>query len=213
MNRRRKRLVICLAALALLFFAFLNAANWLVVEDELRAADVCMSMSGREERFIKTIEIYHRSFCEKVVIIGGGEPGALSYAVRMKQLAVNRGVAEADIVLDETAVFSSFAELLRLRDVIAEFPEQVVNLTVVTDAYHTRRIRNASGWIFDKPVTINLVAVHAKGLPLDFSWWRHPYPRKKVLIENFKIVYYFFAYRIPFRPLNRWLQSFERYND
>jgi len=207
------RLVIGLAAFATILFVLLNAASWLVVEDELSPADVCMSMSGRDERFEKTIEIYHRSLCKKIVIIGGGKAGELSYPARMAQLAEGQGVAKDDIVMDEMAVFSSFAELRRLHDVLQTFPDPVVDLIVVTDAYHTRRIRYASGWIFDEPVTIKLVAVHAAGLPLDSKWWLHRYPRKKVFIENFKLVYYYFAYRVPFGPLNKWLQGFELYND
>jgi uncharacterized SAM-binding protein YcdF (DUF218 family) len=207
---------VALAALliSLLIIAiFLFAGSFLVVDDNLEHAELCHVLGGNQSRVLFGASLYEQGLCDRLVFIGGKEGGSQSYASRQEALAIDHGVPEADIMIDETDVFSTFAEIGRLAEVIKKSRPPAATVTYVTDPFHTRRVRMVSRWILDDSIRVQMAPV-----PFDKSlsrrnWWENKRSRRMVCTEYVKMVFYWFRYRLPFRPLNNWLARFDKIND
>lgn len=212
-------------ALALLLLLFLvgvglvSAGPFLVLDDELQRADLCHVLGGNVKRVIYGAELYARGLCTKLVFIGGKEGEERSFASREKAFAIDQGVPAADIVIDETDVFSTFEEITRLAAVIrttsppASTGAPTLTVTYVTDAFHTRRVHMVSRWILDDSVRVQMAPVPFADSYFERSWWKDRRSRKTVFWEYVKLAFYWLRYRLPFQPVNDWLAGFDKIDD
>lgn len=210
----KKRLAVALALLSIPVVAGLaSAGSFLVVEDDLQRADLCHVLGGNKKRVIYGAELYQEGLCGKLVFIGGKEGEEHSYASQQKAFAIDRGVPAADIVIDETDVFSTFEEITRLAAVIRTTSPPAATVTYVTDAFHTRRVHMVSRWILDSSLRVQMAPVPFDESYFERSWWQDRRSRKMVYREYAKLAFYWLRYRVPFQPLNDWLARFDRIND
>ncbi len=98
----------------LIFFAFIIAAALLVVginfyltpKDDLAKADYIVAISGGDtkSRTLQAIDLYKQGYAQKLVFSGAAlDPLSPSNAKVMHDLAVENGVPESDIIVEELA--------------------------------------------------------------------------------------------------------------
>jgi len=210
----KKRVTIVLSLLSLAVVVVLTSAGaFLILDDDLLRADLCHVLGGNEKRVIYGVKLYQQGLCAKLVFIGGKEGEAQSYGSRQKAFAIDHGVSAADIVIDETDVFSTFSEITRLAAVIRTTSPPASTLTYVTDAFHTRRVHMVSRWILEDSVRVQMAPVPFEDSYFKRSWLQDRRSRKMVFREYVKLTFYWLRYRVPVQPLNAWLARFDRVND
>jgi uncharacterized SAM-binding protein YcdF (DUF218 family) len=109
-----------------------------------------------------------------------------------RQVLLRRGVPEADILVLERAVDSTFHEAWALADFLDRQPG--ARVTIVTSSFHTRRTR----WIFatalgSRASQMAMVSAPLEDLPLD-RWWTTSIGRETVPAEYMRLLYYLFRY-------------------
>lgn len=210
-----KRLFIALAllSLAVVVIGLTSAGSFLILDDDLQRADLCHVLGGNEKRVIYSAELYQQGLCAKLVFIGGREGEERSYASRQKAFMIDRGVPAADIIIDETDVFSTFEEITRLEAVLRTTSPPASTVTYVTDAFHTRRVHMVSRWILEDSVRVQMAPVPFDESYFERSWLQDRRSRKMVYREYGKLIYYWLRYRVPIQPLNDWLARFDKVND
>ncbi len=216
-NRRVQRAMALLRRYAVLLVTLLLAAGglsiaggyFLVIQDDLAKADLCLAMGGGNHRADYAVQLYHEGLCARLIFINGN-PRYPSFAETRKAMAVAKDVPADAVLTHLTRVYSTYAELAELKAFLdadpARDPEAVM---LISDPYHMRRTRLAFDWIFEGKIRAQMAP-----LPYDLTrqtrhWWTHPVTVRMVSREYIKLVYYWLRYRLPFKPLNDWLARFE----
>lgn len=109
-----------------------------------------------------------------------------------RQVLLRRGVPEAEILVLDRMVDSTFHEAQALADFLDREPG--VRVTIVTNPFHTRRAR----WIFAHALgpragQLAFVSAPLEDLPLD-RWWTTSVGRESVPAEYMRLLYYLFRY-------------------
>ena len=139
------------------------------------------------DRTPAAVECYKKGMCDKLIFSGGveweTEDGKLSEAKAMKKYAVEHGVNEDDIILDElaqTTIENMICGALAIQREY-EYVSEVKNLLLVTSEYHMRRSLLLADALL--PRCIKVYPVAAKGY-IDRSNWRDtPESARKVAME------------------------------
>ena len=185
------------------------AGYFLVIQDDLGKADLCLAMGGGNHRADYAVQLYHDGLCSRLIFING-HPRYQSFAETRKAMAVEKDVPAEAVLTDSTRVYSTYAEVAQLKAFVDGNPALAPeSITLVSDPYHMRRTRLAFDWIFQGEIRVQMA-------PLPFNltrqrrhWWTHPATVSMVGREYVKLVYYWLRYRLPFKPLNDWLAPLE----
>lgn len=186
--------------------------DFLVVEDELRAADVIHVISGPDERTDYAIQLYKQGYGELIFFTGGwciyhnyyhGQHG--------RERALEQRVHPEAIAIDETWVTSTYSEAIRLQKFIRESPVPLRSVILVSDPYHMRRARWAYQQVLGSQIVVWMAPVPFRLSTYRRYWWTDQASRRYVKKEYLKIAYYFVRYRLTWGPAKDWLASFDQY--
>jgi len=183
----------------------------LVVQDALQPADVIHIIAGADYRAEYAIRLYQEGYGKRLFFTGGwcpeiqGEHGEWGRA-----LALARGVPAGAIVTDDTDVTSTYAEVLRLRAYIAQSPEPIRSVIVVSDPFHMRRVQWTCWRVLGPGIRVQMAPVPFELTPYQRRWWADPASRQYVGEEYLKAVYYIARYQLAFGRLKEWLASLDR---
>jgi uncharacterized SAM-binding protein YcdF (DUF218 family) len=192
-------LLACIAAVALLALfparVLQGVGDFLIVQDELRNADLIQVAAGPDQRARYAIELYNQGLGEKIFFTGGRcQAQASPEEQRCAALAEREGIARGDIYVDEAGVESTYAEAVRLKVFVENSPEPVRSVIVVSDPHHTRRARWTFRRVLGDEVSILIAPVPFEATPFQRRWWRDEISRSFVISEYFKILFYFLRY-------------------
>ncbi len=167
--------------LAYLFRAPLltGAAEFLIVNDSARAADIIVVLNGDfAKRSLRAGQLFHEGLAPQIVIARNEDrflpelnvPNTTDLALR---ILTSLGVPREQITLltdDGGGATSTYDEALRLREYIEA--GHVRRVIVVTSAFHTRRAK----WIFgrilrDVPLELQIIAAPHRRFDAT-NWWR-----------------------------------------
>jgi len=182
-----------------------------VVQDALQPADVIHIIAGADYRAEYAIRLYQEGYGKRLFFTGGwcpeiqGEHGELGRA-----LALERGVPAGAIVTDDTEVTSTYAEVLRLQAYIAQSPEPIRSVIVVSDPFHMRRVQWTCWRVLGPGVRVQMAPVPFELTPYRRRWWADPASRQYVRDEYLKTWYYIARHQLAFGRLKEWLASFDR---
>jgi uncharacterized SAM-binding protein YcdF (DUF218 family) len=169
MVKRRGGLFVALFFVILLVFAFVNAGKFLVVDEKIQKSDAIIVLSGdKGERVEKAAELYHQGYGKYFVISGGIIYNDVTAAQLMKDHALQLGVPEKAIVLEDRAD-STYENAEFTRQIIKSYP--IHSAIVVSSDFHMKRVK----MIFDrdfKASKIKLYYASAKDPHFDeMRWW------------------------------------------
>lgn len=186
----RKSIVILLVAI-MLIGAFLEAGNFLV-EDELpKKVDVIVVLAGdKGYRTEYGVKLFKEGYASKLIFTGGEIYKDVTAAALMKKHAVDLGVLEKDIVLEEKADSTyenaAFTKELMLKN---KFNSAII----VSSNYHMKRSKMLFDRVF-KDTNINLIYCASNDQYFNPNkWWAS---NKSVMItfnEYLKFIGYFWG--------------------
>jgi uncharacterized SAM-binding protein YcdF (DUF218 family) len=147
---RAKHWLLVLAVMIVLFvlaapFILWQAGRFLVVNDDLQAADAVIALGGDTDfdRLDRAVEVYKQGLARVLIIpdTPDATPTGQLYAVYMREAALARGVRAEDIFLTEVTASSTWNEARAVRKLMLR--NDWVSCIVVSDPYHTRRAKIA----------------------------------------------------------------------
>jgi uncharacterized SAM-binding protein YcdF (DUF218 family) len=184
--------------------------NYLAIKDDLQHAGVVHVISGPDYRTDYGIELVKKGYTERIFFTGGWCDEIQGYhGQRGRDRALDQGLQEAAIGLDDTNVTSTYDEALRLKAYIEILPKSVDSVLVVSDPFHMRRVQWTYQKVLGKDIQVILAPVPFDRTPFKEDWWKDPVSRTNVKEEYLKLVYYFLRYQVTSGSLKTWLASLD----
>jgi uncharacterized SAM-binding protein YcdF (DUF218 family) len=216
--QRKYKTIIVLTPLLLIGTLFLTGeqillaiGDFLVIKDDLKAADVIHVIAGEDYRTDYAIKLYKQGYGKQIFFTGGWCHGHNFYHGKHgKQRAVKQGIPKAAVAIDDSEVKSTYAEVVRLKEYIAQSQTPIRSVIVVSDPPHMRRARWTYKNVLDDKFSIQMAPVPFDASPYQRKWWRDEMSRHYLKNEYLKIVYYIARYQMNFGVLREWLARFDR---
>ncbi len=162
-------------------------AEALVLRDPPMRTDVAIVFAGDPgyERTAHAARLFRRGLTEKL-LVSGGEPGAGDHANSLKRYAIQQGVPEEKILMEDRST-STWETLFYARPVLER--HRIDSITLVTSPYHQRRAFWVTRRLLGEQVTIvNCPAEPSFWKPK--GWWKSWGTIRIVLAEYGKLGYY-----------------------
>jgi uncharacterized SAM-binding protein YcdF (DUF218 family) len=159
----------------------LAIGDFLMVQDELRPADVIHVIAGPDDRTDYAIQLYRQGYARQIFFTGGwctfhnyyhGQHG--------QQRALERGVPPEAIAFDEAQVTSTYDEVVRLKEFIIHSQQPVRSVIVVSDPFHMRRARWTYRHLLGDQVSLQMAPVPFALSPYHRHWWTDEKSRQYV---------------------------------
>ena len=184
--------------------------NYLAIKDDLRHASVVHVVSGPDYRTDYGIELVKSGYAERIFFTGGWCDEIQGYhGQRGRDRALDQGLKESAIALDDTKVTSTYDEALRLKAFIETLPQPVDSVLVVSDPFHMRRVQWTYQKVLGKDIQVILAPVPFERTLFKQDWWKDPVSRTNVKEEFTKLVYYILRYQVTSGSLKTWLASLD----
>jgi uncharacterized SAM-binding protein YcdF (DUF218 family) len=205
-------LLLCAAVFLVHEQVLLAIGDFLVVKDDLQPADVIHVIAGPDDRTDYAIQLYKQGYGKLIFFTGGWcTYHDLYHGQHGRELALQQGVPPEAIAIDDSWVTSTYSEVVRLKEFVAQSPTPIRSVIVVSDAYHMRRAR----WTYEKllgdQVRVQMAPVPFEVSPYQRRWWTDKASREYVKEEYLKMAYYYARYQLSWGPLKEWLASFDVY--
>jgi uncharacterized SAM-binding protein YcdF (DUF218 family) len=184
--------------------------DFLVVQASLHRADVIHVIAGEDYRTDYAIQLYERGLASTLFFTGGWCKLHMYYhGEHARERALAYGLHVDAIAIDDSDVTSTYMEAERLKEWIAQSPDPVRSIIVVSDPFHMRRARWTYQKVFGDSIAVQLAPVPFAMTPYQRNWWRNQQSRQNVQDEYVKFVYYLFRYQYSWGILKDWLVSFD----
>ena len=215
----KNRILALGAAVALtgigLWFAYqpilLAIGNFLIVQDDLRPADLIHVIGGPDYRTDYGIQLYREGYGSTLFFTGGWCPLIQgNHAQRGEAIAVRDGVPAQAIAIDGAEVHSTYEEIVRLKEYIEASPVPIRSILVVSDPYHMRRSCWAYRRVLGDTIQVRMAPIPFGLTPYERQWWKHRESAQYVEDEYVKMVYYVARYQLSRGRLQEWLATYDR---
>jgi uncharacterized SAM-binding protein YcdF (DUF218 family) len=216
---RAKRIAFITASVALLGamgFLFrepvvLAIGDYLVIQDELKPADVIHVIAGEDDRTDYAIQLYKQGYGKQIFFTGGWcTIHNLYHGQHEGELALQQGVPPEAIAIDDSYVTSTYSETARLKEFIAQSQVPIRSVIAVSDAFHMRRVRWTYRMLLGDDFRVQMAPVPFEVSPYQRRWWTDEASQQYVREEYTKLIYYYARYRLSWGPIRQWLASLDR---
>jgi uncharacterized SAM-binding protein YcdF (DUF218 family) len=189
----------------------LAVGEFLVVEDKLQPADVIHVIAGYyENRTDYAILLHKQGYGRQIFFTGGWCPDLKEYhGQHSRKRALKQGIPLEAIAMDDSEVTSTYSEVVKLKEFIAQSRVPIHSVIVVSDPYHMRRARWTYRLLLDGQIRIQMAPVPFDSTHYQRRWWTDERSRDYVENEYLKTVYYYARYQFAFGPIKGWLARFD----
>lgn len=165
------------------------------LEDDNEIGD-CILVPGSNKavqyRLPKAIQLYKQGRANKILFSGGvmWEGNKLSEAQLLKEKAIEQGIPEEDIIVEDISLHTKenvLASLLVLDR--AFYLHNIKRIIVVTTNFHMRRFHLTLKTFMPEWIEYSLCTVNDQTTRED-NWFNYPYGRKRVEMESGKLINY-----------------------
>lgn len=165
------------------------------LEDDNEIGD-CILVPGSNKavqyRLPKAIQLYKQGRANKILFSGGviWEDNKLSEAQLLKEKAIEQGIPEEDIIVEDISLHTKenvLASLLVLDR--AFYLHNIKRIIVVTTNFHMRRFHLTLKTFMPEWIEYSLCTVNDQTTRED-NWFNYPYGRKRVEMESGKLINY-----------------------
>lgn len=211
MQKRHKAILTIVVPLCATLFLthehiLLAVGDFLAVQGKLRPADVIHVIAGEDYRTDYAIQLYRQGYGRLIFFTGGWCPfHHLYHGQHGRERALERGIPSVAIAIDESKVSSTYSEVVRLGEFIAQSQVPIHSVIVVSDPHHMRRARWTYRQVLGSQISVQMAPVPFNLSPYQHRWWTEGESRKMVIDEYLKILYYYARYRLSWGPVKRWL--------
>jgi uncharacterized SAM-binding protein YcdF (DUF218 family) len=182
-----KIMKLILAGLALYIGFILIVDNLLILNNKPQKADFIVVISGGDTvgRTKKGVELYKQAYAPKLLLSGdAADPQSPSNAKVMRSYAINNGVYEDDIVIEEISKDTRENAVQSILKLIKVGPEQKIIL--VTSPYHSRRATSEFVSAFEEQtIKAEVIIVNSTDKNWPRFWWIRP---KSILIALYELL-------------------------
>ena len=212
----KKKILLGSAGLAVFLFLFRDPGlmligDFLFMQDTLHPADVIHVLAGEDYRTDYAVQLYGQGLGTTLFFTGGWcEIHLYRHGEHARERAHDQGVPLKVIAFDDSKVMSTYMEAERLREWIAQSPEPVRSVIVVSDPFHMRRARWTYRKVLGDSIEVQMAPVPFELTPYQRTWWRDPQSRQNVREEYAKLVYYLFRYQFSGGFFRDWLASLDK---
>ena len=219
MRIKRRRMVVVIAAIALLGITFilnyepilLAVGDFLVIQDKVHPADVIHVISGPDYRTDYAIHLYKKGYAKQIFFTGGWCPTIqANHGTHALSRAMEQRLPSQAISIDNSRVTSTYSEAVRLKVFIDQSSVPIHSVIVVSDPHHMRRARWAYRRVLGDNISLQMAPVPFKQSPYKRRWWTDKLSRLMVRNEYLKFVYYIARYQLSSGSLRKWLASLDR---
>ena len=173
-------LLVLVLFLTLVFcFVLPNMWNFLVVNEQPKASDVIIVLSGDTGRLEYGVKLFQQGYADRLLCTGGG-------ARAMQREAIAMGIPEDDILVERRS-HSTFENATNSWQMMQE--QGLKTAIVVTSAYHTRRASIIFGQFIPKQ-DLTVCAVPDTTWTSG-NWWKDRAMASTVVSEYLKLVYHY----------------------
>ena len=165
------------------------------LEDDLHAADAIIVLGSRKAeifRVPRAVEIYKAGRAGKIIMCGGGkrvtETGETTEAEVMKTTAMDMGVREQDILIDnqsENTIENMLYALIVLQKNL--WLNRVKDVILTTASCHMRRSLMIAGYLFPSHIRIHPAPANDRTTRRD-NWMHSEEGRKRTKEEVMNII-------------------------
>jgi len=194
----KRRLLIFAAILTVIFGLYLvypslldGLARYLIVQDKLAKADAIVVLGGDNngERVNEGVKLYRKGYAKYLLMSGGPLSWKLTYAQWMKKQAVESGVPESAILLEDRSR-STLEDARFSLPIVAK--KKFSSIILVTSPTHTRRAARVFRKVFS-PAGIKVIIYPAEKSEFNPErWWTRHEDTQLVVWEYVSLVLYFF---------------------
>lgn len=168
--------------------------SFLVVQDEFKQADVIVVLGGGDIGRVKeAVKLYERGVSRYMIMTGGSNHSAVSFAEEMKGQAMRLGVPEEAIILEPKAMHT-YEHPVFVKPILRARGFQSV--IVVSSPYHMRRSAMLfNGFFRWSGIKLAYYPVQDSWFKVDY-WWRETQSKRMVLREYMKMSVNIFGVRV-----------------
>lgn len=163
-----------------------SLGSFLVVQDELKKADVIIVLGGENDRVEEAARLYKQGLAPYILMTGK------MVAYGMKRSAVRSGVPAEDILVEPEAA-STYQHPIYVKPIIEE--KGFESAIVVSSPYHMRR----SAMLFDRALKKEKIELIYHPVQDSWftpeNWWMTAVSRRAVKMEYAKFIVNFFGNR------------------
>jgi uncharacterized SAM-binding protein YcdF (DUF218 family) len=160
--------------------------SFLVVNDDLRAADAVITIGGNgPERVARAIELLGDGYGRYLIVSGGPYGGGRNSALIMQRQALAAGLSAERILVDDRAQSTAdnavgSAALMKDR--------RLRSAILLTSPYHTRRAAVVFSRVFGRQgLAVRVLAVDDRHFRVE-RWWTREFERRLVIGEYVKLL-------------------------
>jgi uncharacterized SAM-binding protein YcdF (DUF218 family) len=216
--RKKYKSLIGLTALLLIGTVFLTGeqilmaiGDFLVIEDDLQLGDLIHVIAGDDYRTDYAIKLFKKGYGKRIFFTGGWcHQHNFYHGKHGKERAVKQGIPIAAVAIDDSEVKSTYSEVVRLKEHIAQSQMRIRSVIVVSDPHHMRRARWSYKNVLEDKISIQMAPVPFELSPDKSQWWKDQMSRQYVKNEYLKFAYYIARYKLSFGPLKEWFARFDR---
>jgi uncharacterized SAM-binding protein YcdF (DUF218 family) len=204
--------LVCLSVIVILSHEYWLRliAGFLFIQDDLHPADVIHVIAGEDYRTDYAIKLYKEGYGQTLFFTGGWcEIHHYRHGEHAKERSLSQGVPLDAIAFDDSKVISTYMEAEKLKEWIAENPEPIRSIMVVSDPFHMRRARWTYQKVFGDDIEIQMAPVPFDRTPYQPDWWKDPQSRRNVREEYSKFIYYLLRYQYSWGYFRTWLISLD----
>jgi uncharacterized SAM-binding protein YcdF (DUF218 family) len=170
-------------------------SNYLVVNDELKKADLIAVMAGGlPERAKHAAVLYKAELAPRIVLFGGGicehpffAEANKTWAELGADMLSDLDVPNDDIIFINEG-YHTFEEVRLIRDFMIK--RKYRSVIIVSSPYHMRRLKLTVKKVFrGQNITSSLSSATKSWFKMD-TWWRSEWMILCVIIEYIKLLYY-----------------------
>ena len=193
----KRRLLVFIAILAVIFGLYLvypflldGLANYLMVQDRLEKADIIVVLGGDNngERVEEGVKLYQQGYAKHLLMSGGSLAWKLTYAQWMKRQAVEGGVPESAILLEDKSKSTLEDAKFSLPIVVGKGFKSII---LVTSPTHTRRAARVFRRVFS-PAGVKVIIYPAEKSEVSPErWWTRHEDTQLVVWEYAALIFYF----------------------
>jgi len=185
--------------------------DFLIVEDDLKPADVIHVIAGDDYRTDYAIQLYKQGYGNGLFYTGGWCIFHNYYhGAHAQEVSLAQGVPSVAIAFDEATVTSTYSEAERLKEWISNSPTPVRSVIVVSDPFHMRRAQWTYRRVLGDGIEVQMAPVPFEQTPFQRDWWKDPGSRRYVRDEYQKYLYYVVRYQFSRGKFQEWLISLDR---
>lgn len=189
MKKKKGILLTILVTAVVMLFLFYNAGRLLVVNESIKKCDAIVVLSGdKGERTEYGVKLLKEGYANYLVLSGGVVYNKQTMADLMKKHAVELGVKETQVLLEEKSD-STFENAKFSKKLLDKY--DIKSAIIVTSDYHSLRSKLVFKKAFNKS-NINLIFQSCKDR--NFSpehWWSSSKSIMCTITEYIKIAGYF----------------------